>query len=589
MTKRKTSKATAAATLRLYWQQVKKHKASFIVAIICVPLSSLAINALLSYFFSQTIAQLLTDNQTAVWQNLTLAAITGFLGFALNLIGFSTLVYHEAKITKLLRNNVFETLINKDLQFFVNEKIGSLTSKYIDFVRSHVVVQDLLIIRTLGLVLSLSVGLTIIALQSLLLAGVLIALLIAIVLEVRWSIRHREEYRTARRELRSEIHATVADNLTNSLVVKTFSGEKREIRKVHQLTGRFETVYRRDIGFIAREGSFRILLLVIMQLVAIATSAWLATTGQIDVATVIFSLTYLQLVGSQLFMVGELLNGYEEALLEASPMTEILVQASLVTDDDNAARMTVKKPVIEFKKVSFSYGDSAEKVIDSLNLNIPAGQKVGLVGHSGAGKTTLTHLLLRFSDVTGGQLLIDGQDVRHVTQQSLRGAIAYVPQEPLLFHRSLRENIAYGKPEASIDEIKEAARKANALEFIDKLPHGLETLVGERGIKLSGGQRQRIAIARAILKDAPILVLDEATSALDSESEQLIQAALKTLMSGRTSIVIAHRLSTISQLDRIIVLDGGKVVEDGSHQELLSQKGIYARLWSHQSGGFIEE
>jgi ATP-binding cassette subfamily B protein len=192
-------------------------------------------------------------------------------------------------------------------------------------------------------------------------------------------------------------------------------------------------------------------------------------------------------------------------------------------------------------------------------------------------------------DIDGGQILIDGQDISQVTQNSLRGAIAYVPQDPFLFHRSLRDNIAYGKPDASDAEITAAAHAAYADEFIDQLPHGLDTIVGERGVKLSGGQRQRIAIARAILKDAPILVLDEATSALDSESEIYIQQALEKLMKNRTSIVIAHRLSTIAKLDRIIVLDNGKIVEEGPHTELLDQKGTYARLWKHQSGGFIEE
>jgi ATP-binding cassette subfamily B protein len=210
------------------------------------------------------------------------------------------------------------------------------------------------------------------------------------------------------------------------------------------------------------------------------------------------------------------------------------------------------------------------------------------VGHSGSGKTTLTKLLLRFADVQAGEVLVDGQDITTVTQESLHRSIAYVPQETLLFHRSIRDNIAYGRPNASMDEIREAARQANALEFIEKLPSGFETLTGERGVKLSGGQRQRIAIARAILKDAPILVLDEATSALDTESEKLIQEALKHLMSGRTSIVIAHRLSTVAELDRIVVLNDGRIVEDDTHAELIKRGGTYAKLWNRQTGAINE-
>jgi ATP-binding cassette subfamily B protein len=241
--------------------------------------------------------------------------------------------------------------------------------------------------------------------------------------------------------------------------------------------------------------------------------------------------------------------------------------------------------------MDFTHPDSGkdDSLFSKLNLHIKAGEKIGLVGHSGSGKTTLTKLLLRFNDIDSGEILIDGQNVAAITQEDLRRHVAYIPQEPLLFHRSIRENIAYGKPEASDEEIEEAAKKAYATEFIDKLPAGYNTLVGERGVKLSGGQRQRIVIARAILKDAPILVLDEATSALDSESEKYIQAALMELMKKRTAIVIAHRLSTIQKMDRIIVLDHGTIVEEGSHKDLIKQNGTYAKLWAHQSGGFIEE
>ena len=270
-------------------------------------------------------------------------------------------------------------------------------------------------------------------------------------------------------------------------------------------------------------------------------------------------------------------------------MTEMILHPTSVSDTPGAKTLTIDAPSVAFVDVQYHYDDSPTPVIQNLSLTIPAGQKVGLVGHSGAGKSTIVQLLLRFSDVTDGAITISDQDIRSITQSSLRKAIAYVPQEPMLFHRSLRENISYGKPDATDAEIIAAAKKAHAYEFIRKLPEGLDTIVGERGVKLSGGQRQRIAIARAIIKDAPILILDEATSALDSESETLIQASLASLMKHRTSIVIAHRLSTIAKLDRIIVLDNGRIIEDGSHDELRTQNGVYAKLWQHQSGGFIEE
>ena len=271
-------------------------------------------------------------------------------------------------------------------------------------------------------------------------------------------------------------------------------------------------------------------------------------------------------------------------------MTRVLDEPRLVADDPDAPELKVTEGAIDFEHLSFAYRDAAagESVFDNLTLHVAAGQRVGLVGKSGSGKTTLTKLLLRLDDVQGGRVLVDGQDVSRCTQQSLRRQVAYVPQEALLFHRSIRENIAYGRPDATDEQIREAARLANALEFIDRLPRGFDTMVGERGVKLSGGQRQRVAIARAILTDAPILVLDEATSALDSESEALVQEALENLMRGRTSIVVAHRLSTVAALDRIVVLADGEIVEDGTHAQLVEAGGEYASLWSRQTGAFLE-
>ncbi|MBM3209773.1 ATP-binding cassette domain-containing protein [Candidatus Saccharibacteria bacterium] len=330
--------------------------------------------------------------------------------------------------------------------------------------------------------------------------------------------------------------------------------------------------------------------MVIIQIIAISLSIYLVSNGQMDIASAIFTLTYLQRIASQIFALGDIINGFDQAFLEAAPMTDILDTKNTIHDAKNATELPPTNADIVLDDVSFRYSDSKADVLHHISLTIKKGQKVGLVGHSGAGKSTITQLLLRFSDPSQGDIKIGNHSLRSVTQKSLRQSIAYVPQEPLMFHRSLRENIAYGKPNASDEEIVNAAHKAHAMEFINQLPEGLDTLVGERGVKLSGGQRQRIAIARAILKDAPILLLDEATSALDSESERLIQDALEKLMKGRTSIVIAHRLSTIAKLDRIIVLSHGKVIEDGTHQELLRlPNGTYAHLWSHQSGGFIEE
>ncbi|NTW62101.1 ABC transporter ATP-binding protein [Candidatus Saccharibacteria bacterium] len=576
-------------TLKLYWEQVRKHKVGFFVSLIFIPVAALMMNTLLPYYFSQTLGLLVANNQTLVWQNLFIASCVGLGGALANMIGFQFLTRHEANIRSNLGNDTFISLIKKDVRFFVNEKVGALTSRYIDFVTSYVELQDLLIMRTLGFVLSISIGLIIVFAKSQILALIIAGLIIALILQVKWSVKKRAKWRHIRKNLTGEIHGEIADAFTNNLIVKTFANEDSEINNLRKKHDEYRHAFIKDIGFLGYEGSARLTVMMIIQIVAVGLCSYFITKNIIDIATTIFVLTYLQRLSTQVFELGGILNGYDQALLKAAPLSDMLQKETLINDSPDAIKLIDISPNIEFENVSYRYNDTDEEVIQNLNLSVRAGEKIGLVGNSGAGKTTITHLLLRFSDVSEGSVKIGGHDIRDVTQESLRKSIAYVPQEPMLFHRTLRENIAYGKPDASEEEIVNAAKKASALEFIEKIPHGLDAIVGERGIKLSGGQRQRIAIARAILKDAPILILDEATSALDSENEKLIQAALVKLMAGRTSIVIAHRLSTIAKMDRIIVLEDGKIYEQGTHKELLAKNGIYAKLWSHQSGGFIDD
>lgn len=552
-------------------------------------MSVLLLSTIMPFYLAQAIGAIATADTISLQQNLVYAGLVGIGGVFANIIGFLALVQHEARVRTGLYTSVFNRLIAKDIQFFVNQKVGSLTSRFIDFVRSHVALQDLLIIRTLGFVISVVVGLVLVALEAPLLSLLLLGLIVLVILQVRFFTKIRKPFRHERKKLIGEIHGEAADSITNSMLVKTFAKETSEQATLEKKTRRLQKVFIKDISIFGVDGAVRNAIMVVTQIVGIGIAATMALNGELSVAIAVFALTYLQRISAQIFTLGELIFGYDEALLQAAPMSDILMQENTVVDAPDATRLTVKKPSIEFKSVSYKYSNSAQEVLKDISITIPAGQKVGLIGHSGAGKTTITHLLLRFSDVTQGKILIDDTDIRAVTQTSLRENIAYVQQEPMLFHRSLRENIAYGKPDATDEEIESAAKLANAFDFIDALPDRFETLVGERGVKLSGGQRQRVAIARAILKDSPILVLDEATSALDSESEKLIQSALVNLMKKRTSIVIAHRLSTISKLDRILVLEDGKIIEDGSHNELLAKNGLYKKLWTHQSGGFIEE
>lgn len=576
-------------TILLYFRQIKKHPISFLIALIFIPAGVILLDTFLPYFLSLAIGAIASSSKADVSSYLVFAALVGIGGIIANIIGFQMLVRHESNVRTRIYESTFNALLKKDFSFYVNEKIGALTSRFIDFGRAHITLQDLLIIRTLGFVLSLITSLVIVALHVPILALALGIIIVGVFTHIRISSKIRKPYRIERKRLIAEIHGRIADGLTNNLIVKTFAGERSEEKFLRKELDQLDHVYVKDFSLFGYDGAIRNFIMASAQVVGIAACAYFVFNGSLDIAIAIFALTYLQRTSGQIFQLGEIVNGYEQALLEAAPMSDILAIQSQINDADDAKTMRSIQPTIEFEHVTYRYADKKINVLDDVNLSIPAGQKVGLVGSSGAGKTTITNLLLRFYDVTDGVIRIGGHDIRGVTQESLRKHIAYVPQEPLLFHRSLRDNIAYGKKGATDEDIRRAATQANAWEFITKLPDGLDTLVGERGVKLSGGQRQRIAIARALLKDAPILILDEATSALDSESEKLIQDALEKLMIGRTSIVIAHRLSTIAKLDRVIVLDNGKILEDGTHSQLLDKKGVYANLWNHQSGGFINE
>ena len=387
----------------------------------------------------------------------------------------------------------------------------------------------------------------------------------------------------------NRLSGELSDSITNIMAVKTAGREAYEqdiFREANEEVRRADSArMRRTVKTGAVTSSLIVLMMGLTAVFIAGGNAWFG----ISAGTLVMMFTYTNTLTGRFNMLSQMFQQINRAFGDAHDLTLVLDEPRLVADDPNAPKLSVPEGHISFEGVGFRYADAEEtdRVFDDFTLDIPAGQRVGLVGRSGSGKTTLTTLLLRLEDLQRGRILIDGQDIAHVSQVSLRRHIAYVPQEPLLFHRSIRENIAYGKPEATEEEIRRAAEEANATEFIDRLPAGLDTQVGERGVKLSGGQRQRIAIARAILTDAPILVLDEATSALDSESERLIQDALERLMRGRTSIVVAHRLSTVASLDRIVVLSHGIIVEDGTHEGLVEAGGEYARLWSRQSGPFL--
>lgn len=558
--------------------------------LLCIPLAALCLDTLLPYLLSQAVGTFADKDAALLWHILGLASLVACTGVLLNLIGFQSAVHHEVRVRNDLTKTTLQNILAKDASFFSGQKIGALTGKFIDFINAHVGLQDLIILRTLTFSINMLIGITLIALHSWVLGLLILGLIAGLLIAIRVSLKLRQSLRFARKDMIGKINGAIADTIANNGTVKTFAQESYEIANTAELTDAYKTIYQRDFRWMSAEGSTRLFVMSFFQIGTIALLASLLSQGRIELGVAIFVVAYLQRIATQLFSLGELVNGYDKLFLQAAPMTEILLEEPRIIDAPNAPSLTVTEGTIDLHHVHYAYSDAPDiDVIKDVTLHIPAGQKVGVVGSSGAGKTTLTKILLRLDDVSKGELLIDGQNIQQASQASLRHNIAYVPQEPLLFHRSLRENIAYAAPDASESSIRDAAKAAYALDFIDKLPKGFDTIVGERGVKLSGGQRQRVAIARAILKDAPILVLDEATSALDSESEKLIQASLETLMHRRTSLVIAHRLSTIAKLDRILVLEDGHIVEDGTHNQLLKQGGVYASLWKHQSGGFIAE
>jgi ATP-binding cassette, subfamily B, bacterial len=392
-------------------------------------------------------------------------------------------------------------------------------------------------------------------------------------------------------ETRAGVTGRIVDVITNVRNVFCFANQTLEDRQLTRYTGeereRRMALYRSVVRL--RCSQYVMDILMWLGFVGGALYGWVhgsMTAGDFVMVTALTS-SLLQTA----YNLGQRIPDFYDQLGSARESIETLIVPATVQDRPDAAVLSVTQGAIHFDRISFAYeprgrGRGARNIVHDFELYIPSGQRVGLVGPSGAGKTTLMGLLMRMHDVTAGAIRIDGRDIREVTQESLRGAIGLIPQDTNLFHRSLLENIRYGRPDATDEQVIEAAKRAHAHEFIVELEHGYDTLVGERGIKISGGQRQRIAIARAILRDAPILLLDEATSALDSHSEQMIQQAMKEAMAGKTVIAIAHRLSTVMDMDRLIVLDRGEIVADGSHEELLLQGGLYAQLWRKQSGGF---
>jgi ATP-binding cassette subfamily B protein len=584
--------------LKIYWQHVWRYP-KLVIGLLVSTLFAIVTFRLIPPFIAANILRRLSQGNFIrgdVWGSFghqfvlyaTLTIIGGTIGWRI----VSYLVWNlEGLVVRDLYRTMFNHLMAMDAAFHSDTFGGSLVSQTNKLVSSYVRLQDTFIFQVYTLIISLIFITIALYHRATLFVWALLGFSALFIIFTVILSRRVRELSALEGQAHNRSTGFLADAVTNVMAVKSFASTQNEKKRYTEAT---EYTRHRTMDMMwasMKRDLFASSITTLVQVMAVAVAVIAIVIKDSNVATVYLMFSYSTMVADRLWeFSSSVIRNYNRSIGDAQEAVETLNTPTAVRDPENPAVLNVSKGAIEFNEVNFAYIETNKKLLfRNFNLHIKPGQKIGLVGHSGSGKTSLTRLLLRFMDIDDGEILIDGQNIAHVRQDDLREALAYVPQEPLLFHRSIRENIAYGKPQATEASILSAAKKAHADEFINDLPKGYNTLVGERGVKLSGGQRQRIAIARAMLKDAPILVLDEATSALDSESEKLIQSALWTLMEGRTTLVIAHRLSTIQRMDKIVVLEDGEIVEQGSHKELLAKNGVYARLWAHQSGGFLDE
>lgn len=591
----KHSKQTTKQTLGLFWRFTRRYKSLFwlgtsgsIIGVIVQDIiPQLIIAKAFSLIQSEYTAQVsITFSQLVPYViGLAVCMATALVVWRVQLLCVWRYELHGIRDMMLF---IFDHLQHQGQRFHADRFGGALVSQATKFTRAYERLMDEFTWSIVTGITALLFSLVVLLLVAPLYAAIMVGVIILYIVVMTPLIRKQLKYNVAETVADSKRTAALADTITNAANVRAFATESYELKRFRTYADKsFDTgidlmkqEFRNSFVSQSITNTFRLL--------SFAFGVFAITNLQADAGILYLVVSYTGSIVDRLWQFGRVMRNINSSLGDAAEMTEILSLTSEINDPENPEKVKISRGAIRFLNVQFSH-EKGESLFHNLNLSIKPGEKVGLVGSSGSGKTTLTRLLLRFMDIEKGDILIDEQNIAYIRQEDLRSHISYVPQEPLLFHRSLLENIRYGELGAEDKVVESVAKLAHAHEFISSLPDGYETLVGERGVKLSGGQRQRIAIARAMIKNAPILILDEATSALDSESEVLIQDALWKLMEGRTAIVIAHRLSTIQKMDRIIVMDKGRIIEQGSHKELIRQNGQYAKLWSHQSGGFLED
>lgn len=579
-------------TLKIFWQHVSKYKAavfSLFTLVLVGSAANMSAPYLYKLFFDELAGSLPIE--------LKIARMKLIIVWVLVIYMFDWVIWRAAAFvnswlqTRMmadLANTCFNYLHKHSVAFFEDNFVGSLAKRINRFYKTFEIIADNITWQLIPLVTEIALVILVLGYRNIYLGISILA----------WSVlyccfnylfsKYKLKYDVQRSAQDTRVTGVLADTITNETNIKLFSAFQREAKNFANETDRLRYLRRFTWDLAAIFEGIQILLMIFLEfgVFMIATDLW--QKHIITVGDFVLIQAYLLKVFQRIWDFGKIIRDYYEAMADAEEMTEILDTPHEIVDVKKAAALKVAHGEINFNNVSFYYHHT-RPIMEHLNMNIKPGERVAFVGPSGAGKSTLVKLLLRVADTTGGKVEIDGQNIKKVTQDSLHREISLVPQNPMLFHRTLFENIRYGKPDATLEQVIEAAKLAHCHEFIADFPDQYETYVGERGVKLSGGERQRVAIARAILKNSPILVLDEATSSLDSESESFIQDALQTLMKGKTVIVIAHRLSTIMKMDRILVIDNGKIIEEGSHAELVKKKGgLYHKLWKYQAGGFIE-
>lgn len=516
------------------------------------------------------------------------------------LIAISVAVTWAGWRTILLTANHFENLTMRDLtndcfaylqqhshRFFTDSFAGALVKRVNRFAASFEVIADQCSFSTGQTAIRLVLVTAVVFWRSRQLGWIFFCWIVTFVLFNVFFSRWKLKYDLRRAEMDTKVTAQLADTIANASNLKLFAGIEREIRAFQAVTDEHQRARFKTWTLGLYSDSIQAFSVRALQIIVLIVAVGLWLKRQLTLGDFVLLRSYLDQITFNVTQLGTDIRKMYEAMADANEMTEILLTPHEVVDSPHAKELNAALGVIEFQSVEFAYAGGGRSVLQDFCLTTLPGERVGIVGPSGGGKSTVLKVLVRLYDIQSGAILIDGQDIAQVTQSSLHRNIAFVPQEPILFHRTLMENIRYSRPGASDKEVIEAAKLAHCDEFIRSFPDGYGTMVGERGVKLSGGERQRVAIARAILMDAPILVLDEATSSLDSESEMFIQDSLSRLVTGRTVIAVAHRLSTIHKMDRIVVVKDGQIVEEGRHDLLVKiDNGIYRELWNLQSTGF---